>query len=70
VSWTRHCVAIAALAVIATLAGLTATALPRPAFTMYDEGVYFYQAVLFARGEVPYRDFFCPQPPGCSFSVP
>ncbi len=61
---TRRAAVVAALAVIAALAGLTATALPRPAFTMYDEGVYYYQAVLFARGEVPYRDFFCPQPPG------
>lgn len=55
---------LAALVAIAALSGLTATALTRPAFTMYDEGVYYYQAVLFSRGEVPYRDFFCPQPPG------
>ncbi|QJW96712.1 glycosyltransferase family 39 protein [Frigoriglobus tundricola] len=60
----RRAVRGAALAVVAAVAGLTATALARPAFTMYDEGVYYFQAVLFARGEVPYRDFFCPQPPG------
>lgn len=60
----RRAVGVAALVVIAAVAGLTAPALARPAFTMYDEGVYYYQAVLFARGEVPYRDFFCPQPPG------
>jgi hypothetical protein len=56
--------ALAAGAVIAATVGLTATVLGRPAFTMYDEGVYCYQAVLLARGEMPYRDFFCPQPPG------
>ena len=54
----------AALAVIAAVGGLTASALSRVAFTMYDEGVYYFQAVRLATGEVPYRDFFVPQPPG------
>src|SRR5262245_42863740 len=49
------------------LSVLTATALPRVAFSMYDEGVYYYQSVLFARGQVPYRDFFVPQPPALLF---
>jgi hypothetical protein len=56
--------AAAAAAVVTAVAALTATALPRTAFSMYDEGVYYYQSVLFARGRVPYRDFFAPQPPG------
>jgi hypothetical protein len=30
----------------------------------YDEGVYYYQACLWARGARPYTDFFVPQPPG------
>jgi hypothetical protein len=45
------------------IAALT-VALPRTAFTMYDEGVYYYQAVLLSHGHVPYRDYFAPQPPG------
>ena len=59
-AWNRF----AAFGVIVAFSVLTATALPRTAFSMYDEGVYYYQSVLFARGQAPYRDFFVPQPPG------
>jgi hypothetical protein len=31
--------------------------------TLTDEGVWFYSALLVARGAVPYRDFFCAHPP-------
>jgi hypothetical protein len=56
-------VAVAA-AVVAATVGFTATKLDRASFAMYDEGVYYYQAVVLVRGGVPYREFFCPQPPG------
>jgi hypothetical protein len=31
--------------------------------TLTDEGVWFYSALLVARGAVPYSDFFCAHPP-------
>jgi hypothetical protein len=33
-------------------------------FHLYDEGAYYYGAVLAAGGQVPYADFFYAQPPG------
>lgn len=60
---TRWVGLVCAFAALVGVAALLA-AVPRTAFTMYDEGVYYYQAVLLARGQVPYRDYFVPQPPG------
>lgn len=58
--WAGLACLLAALVGVALLLA----AVPHTAFTMYDEGVYYYQAVLFSRGQVPYRDYFAPQPPG------
>ena len=60
---TRWAGLLGACAVLIGVAALLA-AVPRTAFTMYDEGVYYYQAVLLTRGQVPYTDYFVPQPPG------
>ena len=48
------------VALILTIAVLV----PRFAFNLYDEGVYFYEGALWARGQTPYADYFVPQPPG------
>lgn len=51
------------LVVLTAARGVVLTAATVPYFS-YDEGVYFHMATEWARGGVPYSDFFVPQPPG------
>ena len=60
-------VILAHAATFTTLGAIGAVALwnaPRETLSYYDEGVYYYQGVLLARGGIPYADYFVPQPPG------
>jgi hypothetical protein len=58
-------VSIAVMAGVMILISLAALAnAPRASLNFYDEGVYYYQAVLMSEGLQPYQDYFVPQPPG------
>lgn len=52
------------LLVIATVSLVALANSSRTTLSYYDEGVNYYQAVLMARGQRPYTDFFVAHPPG------
>jgi hypothetical protein len=61
-SWRERNAALAAWLLCALFVGVSAPKL-RHLQPNFDEGVYLVQAALVRRGEVPFVDFFCHQPP-------